>query len=140
MPAIPACASPVIRPVAPACFCCGLLSQGLKISKAFDEKERRDVRPVKVAAGSNGNTRDAGWRHLVAFDLNGRVPAIENILNVLVFNAPRQMIMKADTDLCIIKGLRRSEAARNHAIRSPFLALQPPDGVDCSLNDSGVLN
>ena len=50
------------------------------------------------------------------------------------------MIMKADTDLCIVQRLRRSEAPRNHAIRNPFLALQSTDCIDCTLNDSGVLN
>ncbi len=77
---------------------------------------------------------------MASFDLNGRVPVIENVFGVLVLNAPGQMIMKADTDLCIVKGLCRSETARNYAIRRPFLALQPMDCVDCTLNDSGVLN
>ena|SRR5438445_33598 len=79
-------------------------------------------------------------RHSVFFDLNGRVPVKENVFSVLVLNAPGQMIMKADTDLCTIKGLCWSETARNCGSCRPFLALQPPDCVNCSLNDSGVLN
>ena len=50
------------------------------------------------------------------------------------------MIMKADTDLCIVKGLCWSETARNYANCRPFLAFQTLDCVNCSLKDFGVLN
>jgi hypothetical protein len=50
-------------------------------------------------------------RNAASFDLNGRVPVIENVFGVLVLNAPGQMIMKTDTDLCIVKGLCCSETA-----------------------------
>jgi hypothetical protein len=79
-------------------------------------------------------------RHVASFDLNGRVPVIENVSGVLVLNAPGQMIMKTDTDLCIVKGLCWSETARSYADCCPFLALQTLDCVNGSPNDSGVLN
>ena len=50
------------------------------------------------------------------------------------------MIMKTDTDLCIVKGLCCSETARNYASCRPFLALQTLDCVNGSLKDSGVLD
>ena len=85
-------------------------------------------------------TRTLRKGRLASFDLNGCVPVIENVFGVLVLNAPRQMIMKTDTDLCIVKGLCCSETARNYASCSPFLALQTLDCVNGSLRDSGVLN
>ena len=58
-------------------------------------------------AGSDSNTLGKRCsRNAASFDLNGRVPVIENVLSVLVPNAPRQMIINADTDLSIVKGLR----------------------------------
>ena len=50
------------------------------------------------------------------------------------------MIMNPDTDLCIVKGMRWSETARNYASGRPFLALKPLDCVNFSLKDPGVLN
>jgi hypothetical protein len=91
-------------------------------------------------AGSDSNTRKRCSRNAASFDLNGRVPVIENVFGVPVLNAPGQMIMKTDTDLCIVKRLCCSETARNYASCRPFLALQTLDCVNASLRDSGVLN
>ena len=67
---------------------------------------------------SSGNMRPGRSprsRRLLSFDLNVNVPVGEYVFNLLVPNAPWQMIIKADTDLCIIKGLCWSETARNYA-------------------------
>ena len=73
------------------------------------------------------STRTPRSRRLVFFDLNGSVPVVEYVFNLLVLNAPGQMIIKADTYLCIIKGLCWSETARNYANCRPFLAFQTLD-------------
>jgi hypothetical protein len=67
------------------------------------------------------------FRRLVSFDLNVSVPVVKYVFNLLVLNALGQMIVKADTDLCIIRGLCRSETARNYSNCRPFLAFQTSD-------------
>ena len=66
-------------------------------------------------------------RRLVSFNLDVGVPVVEYVFNLIVLDAPGQMIIKADTYLCSIKGLCRSETASNYANCRPFLAFQTLD-------------
>ncbi len=50
------------------------------------------------------------------------------------------MIIETDTYLRVIGGLRRGETARNYWNCRPFLAFKTLDGLNCPLNNFGVLD
>ena len=96
---------------------CGLLSPDL----AAGIRRVKGVRRPGVTLGTPRSCR------LVLFDLDVSVPVVEYVFNLVVLDAPGQMIFKADTYLCIIKGLCRSKTARNYVNCRPFLAFQTLD-------------
>lgn len=67
------------------------------------------------------------------------VPVVENVLGLVVLDAPGQVIIHADTDLCIVKRRCWGETARNHASGCPLLAFHALDCVNLTLKYFGVL-